>query len=330
MFLAGDVGGTKTAIALFEERENKLHITREMVVHSAEYASLEEAVGKFLSATPQHEIRAACFGVPGIVMDGRCHATNLPWVVDERELARKIGGCAVKLINDLEATALGMLELPRDQFETIQAGATEARVGNVGVIAAGTGLGEAVLHWTGARFEPLACEAGHADFAPRTELEIELLRYLKGMLGGHVSYERVISGPGIHNIYQFLRDYGFAPEAAWVADELRASADPSAVISELGTANKDRLCRMTIETFSTIYGAEAGNLALRCLAIGGIYLGGGIAPKIKSVLMDGSFMQGFLDKGRLRQFLEQVPVFIAMNERAALLGAARCATRLMA
>ncbi len=327
MFLAGDIGGTKTLIAAFDGDEQRLSVVREQEFHSAQHSSLAEIVANFLRSGPRLELSAACFGVAGMVVGGRCRTTNLPWELDAAELARAAGLPKVKLLNDLEAMALGMLCLRPAEFECVNETGPAPKAGNLAVIAAGTGLGEAVLYWDGQHYRPIASEGGHADFAPRTELEIELLRYLRGMFGEHVSYERVLSGPGIHNIYRFLRDGGYAPEPRWLAAGLKQSADPSALISHTGLAGKDELCRQTLELFATLYGAEAGNLALRCLATH-VYLGGGIAPKLKGVLADGSFMRGFLGKGRLAALLKGVAVRLSLNQRAALLGAAHCAARL--
>jgi glucokinase len=327
MFLAGDIGGTKTLLAVFDGDERGLSAIREQEFHSARYSSLAEIVAEFLRFAPELKLRAACFGVAGMVVGNKCHATNLPWEIDGDELERRAGLPKVKLLNDLEAMALGMLLLKPEEFEWLSGIAKVPKAGNRAVIAAGTGLGEAMLYWDGQRYRPIASEGGHADFAPRTALEIDLLRYLRGMFGEHVSYERVLSGPGIHNIYRFLRDSGYAAESPWLGEELKQSADPSALISHAGVAGKDELCRQALELFSTLYGAEAGNLALRCLATQ-VYLGGGIAPKLKAVLNSGSFMRGFLEKGRLAGFLGNVAVSLSLNERAALLGAAHYASQL--
>jgi glucokinase len=328
MFLAGDIGGTKTLIAAFDGKEDGLTVVREQEFHSAQYASLAEIVCEFIRSAPHLDLSAACFGVAGMVVDGRCQTTNLPWEVDASKLAEAARLPKVKLLNDLEATALGVLQLKPSEFERLSENAQAAPGGNIAVIAAGTGLGEALLCWDGHDYRALASEGGHADFAPRTEIETELLRYLRNMFPEHVSYERVLSGPGIHNIYCFLRDRGYGSEPQWLAQSLKHSADPSALISETALAGKDELCRRTLELFATLYGAEAGNLALRCLATGGVYIGGGIGPKIKAVLANGSFMRGFLAKGRLSEFLKGVPVFLSLNPRAALLGAAHHAARL--
>jgi len=258
-------------------------------------------------------------------VDGRCVTTNLPWEVDEANLARAIPAPRVRLLNDLEAAAYGVLTLPPDKLESLQAG--KARKGNMVLIAAGTGLGEAILVWDGARHRVIASEGGHADFAPRTDLEIDLLRFLQKEFG-HVSYERVLSGPGLYNIYRFLRDTGHAPEPQWLSDRLR-SGDPSAVVSEVGLAAGHPLCTTALELFVSIYGAEAGNLALKALAVGGVFVGGGIAPKIIAKLADGSFLAAFCDKGRYRDLMGSIPVHLVLDPRAPLLGAAHVARELL-
>ncbi|MEK6529316.1 MAG: glucokinase, partial [candidate division NC10 bacterium] len=232
LLLAGDVGGTKTALALFEARARGPRLVREAVFPSGEFESLEAVVRRFLGEGPSVRIAAACFGVAGPVVEGRCVTTNLPWHVAEKSLARAIPAPRVKLLNDLEAAAHGVLILPPRALMPLQAG--RARKGNKVLIAAGTGLGEAILVWDGARHRVLASEGGHADFAPRNDLEMDLLRFLQKEFG-HVSYERVLSGPGLYNIYRFLRDTGVAPEPQWLGDRLR-SGDPSGVVSEVGLA----------------------------------------------------------------------------------------------
>ena len=326
MILAGDIGGTKTLLALFDDAGGALQLLRDATFASQEAASLEAILTRFLDAAGAPP-RAACFGVPGVVIDGRCETTNLPWHLDERALAAHTGAPRVKLLNDLEAAAYGMLHLEPHELAALNEGQTPRRHGNIAVIAAGTGLGEAILIWDGTRYIPVASEGGHADFAPRTDQELELQRYLRGKFGGHVSYERVLTGPGIHNIYTFLRDTGYAPESPWLAERL-ASGDPSATIAETGLTRRDPLCIATLDLFTSAYGAEAGNMALRCLAIGGVFIGGGIAPKLLPALRNGGFMQAFTAKGRFADLLQGIPVHVALNPRAPLLGAAHYATHL--
>jgi glucokinase len=324
MILAGDVGGTKAALAFFDERGGGLTLICEATLPSHEFPSLEAVVARLLSTGPAERIAAACFGVPGPVVDGRCVTTNLPWEVEEGSLARAIGVSRVKLVNDLEAAGYGMLTLPATEMATLQAG--NPRPGHRVLIAAGTGLGEAILVWDGRRHTVMASEGGHADFAPRDEREIELLRFL-AREWSHVSYERVLSGPGLHNIYRFLVESGSKSTPAWLEAKLSAG-DPSAVISEVALASGDPVCVEALDLFASIYGAEAGNLALKALAVGGVYVGGGIAPKIRPKLEDGRFVAAFRDKGRFASLMAGIPVALALDPRAPLWGAARIAREL--
>lgn len=321
MILAGDIGGTKTVIGLFKETDARLQTVREETFPSHRYGGLEAILDQFLGRTSRPSLRAACFGVAGPVVEGKSKATNLPWELDERTLAGALQVSWVKLLNDLEAAAYGMLHLTPTDLYVLQPGLP--RRGNTAVIAAGTGLGEAILYWDGAHYHPMATEGGHADFAPRSDLEIELLRYLEREFG-HVSYERLLSGPGLFNIYRFLRDSNFAPEPEWLQKRI-AEGDPGTVISEVGLAGEDPLCTKALELFCAVYGAEAGNLALKALAIGGVYVGGGIAPKILPKLQDGTFTSAFTDKGRFAEFLRSIEVKVALNPRAPLIGAAHYA-----
>jgi glucokinase len=325
MILAGDIGGTKTVLALFEPAPAGLQEVRNAVFHSGDYGSFDDIINAFLGAETG-ALRGACFGVAGPVIDGRAQITNLPWVLEEAALAGLTKAPRAKLLNDLEATAYGVLFLHDDECAVLNAGAAPRHMGNIAVIAAGTGLGEAMLFSDGTHYHPIASEGGHADFAPRTDEEIALLQYLRAKLAGHVSYERVLSGPGFHNIYSFLRDTHYAAEPAWLADRLTGS-DPSATIAEIGLAGSEPLCVKTLELFSGIYGAEAGNLALKCLALGGVFVAGGIAPKILPILQNGSFLRAFTDKGRFATLTKGLTVKVALNPRAALLGAAHFALR---
>jgi glucokinase len=325
MILAGDVGGTKVHLALYSFDGGRLKAVRERKFPAHEFASLDAAVNAFLSAEEvnggqREEIVAACFGCPGPVRDGRLKLTNLAWILDARELARLLGIEHVLLINDLEANGYGIPELAPESVVALQEG-DAAAVGNRGLIAAGTGLGEALLIWDGTRHRPIASEGGHCDFAARTEREIALLEYLRRKLGGRVSWERVVSGLGIQNIYGFLRDVEKIDEPAWLREQM-AEEDPNAVIGRCAEDGSSELCRETMQTFAAAYGAEAGNIALKVLATGGIYLGGGIAPKILKTLAGGGFMRAFMDKGRLSPLLESIPVRVILDESCALLGAA--------
>jgi glucokinase len=324
VILAGDVGGTKTALALFERRDDALVLAREAALPSREFPTFEDVVARFLADPPRPAIEAACFGVAGPVVDGRSVTTNLPWHLDEAALEASIPAPRVRLLNDVEATGYGVLTLPPAALEPLQRGA--ARQGNMALIAAGTGLGEALLIWDGQRHLVVASEGGHADFAPRTDLEMELLRSLRKEVG-RVSYERVLSGPGLFNIYRFLRDTGGAPEPSWLSAQLERG-DPSAVVSEIGLARGHPLCVQALDVFASIYGAEAGNLALTALAVGGVFVGGGIAPKIRAKLADGTFATAFNDKGRFAELMASIPVWLVLEPRAALLGAAEVARTL--
>ena len=324
--IAGDLGGTKTLLALYREHHDRFALLREATFASREHATFEEILDAFLAQGPKETIDAACFDVAGPVAEGRVQTTNLPWLLDERDLASKLGTPRVKLLNDLEATAFGMLHLPAADLACLHPGRTPARQGHIAVIAAGTGLGEAYLFFDGKQHHPVASEGGHADFAARTDLEIGLLQHLRAKLGGHVSYERVLSGPGLFAIYEFLRDERFAPEPDWLAAAL-AAGDPSAAVSRAALERNDPLSVKALDMFCELYGAEAGNMALRCLTVGGVYLGGGIGPKILPALQK-SFVRGYLDKGRFAKLVGEIPVHVALEPRTALLGAAHFAVRL--
>lgn len=319
--LAGDVGGTKVALGLFETEGGSLRQVRDAQFPSQRYESLEAVLAEFLGSGDRPRLGAACFAVAGAVIGGRAEITNLPWVIEEAALARATGVPRVALLNDLQATAYGMLYLSAGEVAVLQPAEEPSRRGNIAVIAAGTGLGEAMLYWDGKRYHPVASEGGHADFAPRTDLEIELLRHLRATLKGRVSYERVLSGPGIVNLYSFLRDTGRAPEPDWLKERLE-SGDKAAVISEVGLEGRERLCAGTLDLFAAIYGAEAGNGALRCVALSGVFVCGGIAPKILPALERGGFMESFRDKGRFSDFMRRVEVRVALDPEAPLRGAA--------
>ena len=324
MILAGDIGGTKTVCALFDKTDGGLRLVRDGTFPSQGHASLEEILAKFLDAAAP-PLSAGCFGVAGAVIEGKCKTTNLPWELDEVQLAHSIKAPRVKLLNDLEAAAYGMLHLHEDELCPLNPDALPRRKGNVAVIAAGTGLGEAMLYWDGQNHHPLASEGGHADFAPRTDEEIALLRWLQAKFG-HVSYERILSGPGFHNVFSFLRESGRYPESAALKEALAAGGDPNIAITKMGVTGEDALCTATVDLFCSIYGAEAGNLALKCVAVGGVFIGGGIAPKLgAAVLRKGHFLDGFTNKGRFSSLLKSLDVNVALNPRAPLIGAAHYA-----
>jgi len=321
--LVGDIGGTNTRLAIIELVKGRYHFLAEQTFPSREEPSLESALRKFL-ANSVHPITGAAFGVAGPVRHGRSEATNLPWVTDSQELARKLGLPRVGLINDWEAGAYGIDTLEPKDFEVLNPGASDAS-GNRAVIAAGTGLGEVGLFWDDREYRPFASEGGHVDFAPRNHLEMGLLDYL---LKRHprVSAERVICGQGLFTIYQFLTDSGPEEEPKWLADQLRQK-DPPAVITENALAGKSSLCTQALDLFVSLYGAEAGNMALKVMATGGVYLGGGIAPKIVAKLREQVFMNAFTGKGRMKPLLQAIPVRVILNPKVALLGAARYASR---
>ncbi len=258
---------------------------------------------------------------PGPVRDGRLRLTNLPWTLDSRELVLSLGIGHVFLINDLEANGYGIAELTSDQIHTLSEG-DPSQIGNRALIAAGTGLGEGLLIWNGHMHVPYPSEGGHADFSPRNEDEIDLLRFLKQKYNGRISWERVVSGMGMTSIYEFLREVRGLEEPAWLAEQIAAAGDPNSVITEMGLAARSEICEKTLDMFVSAYGAEAGNLALKVLSVGGLYIGGGIGPRILEKLKDGTFLKAFTDKGRLSQLLINMPVRVILESRAAVLGAA--------
>ncbi len=321
MFLAGDIGGTKTVLALYTQRGGELVCESEVSVPSREHAHFEDIIDDFLGVD-RPVLRGAAFGVAGPVVDGRCQTTNLPWVLDETDLASRIG-CPVKLLNDLEAAAIGMLQLPPEQRVALSV-ARRGKDGMTAVIAAGTGLGEALLFWDGLRYHVQPTEGGHCDFAPNHAEEDALLAYLRDRLG-HVSVERVLSGPGLFNIWCFLRDSGRGVMDVATRMAIENADDPSAEIACRALEGSDASCEHAMTMFCRIYGAEAGNLALKCLSSAGVLVGGGIAPKILPFMQRGVFMEGFLAKGRFRDLLARMPVEVVLEPRAPLIGAAHIA-----
>jgi glucokinase len=320
MILAGDIGGTNARLAYFQAQNGRLELMSERVFPSREFSEFGEIVSKFLQGS---DLRpdVACFGIAGPVHNGRVETSNLPWVIEQSLLAKQLRLPATLLINDLEANAWGVGALsPQDLVALNQVGPA---VGNQAVIAPGTGLGEAGLYWNGSQHEVFSSEGGHVDFAPQGELQIELLRFLEGRFG-HVSYERVLSGPGLVNVYEFLHGKNSGDEPASFAEKL-GHGDAAAAISKAALDGTNRLAEQALDLWVSVYGAEAGNLALKAMATGGIFLGGGISPKILPKLTGPIFLQAFHDKGRLRPLLEGIPVWVITNDKAALLGAARCA-----
>lgn len=317
--LAGDVGGTKTILALFEIEGDDVKCLKKEQFSSTNYQTFTELLAAFLADADCSQIAAVCIGVAGVIADGRCETTNLPWVLSSKEIGERVNTQNVWLLNDLEATAWGLLDLPEHNFVELNPDA-QRQQGNIAVIAAGTGLGEAIIAWDGAEYHIIASEGGHADFSPTNEREIALLRYLLEKYPEHISCERLISGEGLVNIYQFLKHINCAqtnPET----EQQMTERDPAAVIGEAGVAGSDALCVEALNLFCRLYGAESGNLALKCLPYGGVYLAGGIGAKILPVLQQGEFMQGFLAKGRCRAVLQKISVKVCTNPEVALLGA---------
>ncbi|MGZ3420707.1 MAG: glucokinase [Polyangiales bacterium] len=319
--LIGDVGGTKTILRLIGDSGETLANER---FDSKAFGDLNAIVQLFLEKWKGEPPKHAAFGIAGPVVDGVCKTTNLPWHVDEKAIAQRASLTSARLLNDFESTAWGVLTLPAQSIATLQVGEKKPH-GAIAVIGAGTGLGEAMLVWNTAsqEYQVVASEGGHADYAPRDETEIELLRWLKQKFG-RVSWERVVSGTGLANIYQFLRESGAAPESAAVRKELdagRTQNDWGPVIGKHASAGDDVLSVRAVDLFVTSYGAEAGNLALKALATGGVYVTGGIAPKTLKKLQDGSFMRAFRDKGRLGSVVDKIPVHVVLDPEVALLGA---------
>jgi glucokinase len=321
MLLAGDIGGTKTNLAVFSAQAGPRAPLAEATFSSARYPSLDVLVREFLSPVDV-KVEQASFGVAGPVVAGRATITNLPWVIDETQLQAALNLSFVRLLNDLEAIAHAVPFLESDDLYTLNEG-QPAPEGTIAVIAPGTGLGEAFLTWDGSRYRPHASEGGHTDFAPNNPLEADLLHYLQRRFE-HVSYERVCSGVGLPNIYAFLKDSGYADEPAWLAEELAAADDPTPIIANaaLNGERPCQLCVATLDTFVSVLGAEAGNLALKVLASGAVYLGGGIPRRILPALKHERFMGAFRRKGRLSDLLARIPVHVILNPKVALLGAA--------
>ena len=321
MLLAGDIGGTKTNLGIYSPEKGAREPLFESTFPSPKYSSLETLTREFLN-TADVTVDSASFGVAGPVIKGQAKTTNLPWLIDEVQLRKTLHLKSVRLLNDLEAIAYGVTTLGQKDLHTLNKGVALLG-GTLAVIAPGTGLGEAFLTWNLTRYQAHASEGGHADFAPTNPLEIDLLHYLRDRFG-HVSYERICSGQGLPNIYGFLKDRGYAVEQDWLADQLKAVDDPTPVIvnASLDREKPCELCIATLRIFVSVLGAEAGNLALKVLATGGVYLGGGIPPRIIPALEDKEFMESFTGKGRFSELLARMPVHVIMNPKIALIGAA--------
>ncbi|MDD1609891.1 MAG: glucokinase [Methylococcaceae bacterium] len=318
MILAGDIGGTKTVLSLLTRDSNgSLICLQEQSYPSQQFSEFDTILTTFLPIDAS--ITSACFGVAGPVVNQRCQTTNLPWLLDTNALQKKLNTPKVKLLNDLEAMALGMLYLPKSDLIELNPHA-EIQQGNIAVIAAGTGLGEAILYWDGNKHYPMATEGGHSDFAAQNVQQDKLLAYLRKIYPEHVSYERVVSGIGFSHLYDFLYEQGVAPSCTDVP-ELNSGIDRNAVVSQLGVANTDALCAEAVRLFVELYGAETGNLALKSLATGGVFIGGGIGAKILPAMQNGHFIQAFKAKGRFSPLLDKISVKLSLNPRTPLIGA---------
>src|SRR6266567_1569509 len=310
MILAGEIGATRIRLAAFETEGNKLQRVVEKIYMSQEHRGLPDIIAHFIR-TEGIPVQSACFGAAGPVRGGRSRISNLPWIIDSRELAEQLKLNSVGLINDLEAYAYGIDALESKDFVALSEGSEDAE-GNRAVISARTGLGVAGLYWDGYRHHPFACEGGHTDFAPRNDLEADLAQYLRKKYD-HVSCERILSGPGIKNIYDFLRDARKAEEPTWLQKQMSAAPDQPALISQLALEKKAAICDQALNIFVGVYGSETGNCALNFLATGGIFVGGSIAAKIVPRMQDPVFMKAFLNKGRMRTLLADMPVKIVLN-----------------
>jgi glucokinase len=320
VILAGDIGATRTRLAAFQTEGNRLNCVVQKIYPSQEHNGLLEVLREFIR-TEGIPVHSACFGVAGPVRGGRSKISNLPWTIDCKELAMQLKLNSVGLLNDLEAYAYGIDALESKDFVTLSEGLEDAE-GNRAVISAKTGLGMAGLYWDGFRHHPFACEGGHADFASRNELQAELSSYLQKKFG-HVSCERVLSGPGIRNIYDFLRDTKKAEEPLSLRDQLRDARDVSALIAQLALAGNTPICEETMEIFVGVLGAETGNCALRYMTTGGIFIAGVIAAKNVEKLKNAAFLQAFLDKGRMSSLLKDMPIRVVLNDDCGLIGSAR-------
>ena len=323
MLLAGDVGGTKTTLAVFSAEDGPRKPLAQETFRSKDYSGLDIIARAFLSHI-EVEVERAVFGVAGPVINNRVEVTNLPWVIDAAGLEQQLGISPVLLLNDLASMANGVPQLQPGELHTLKEGKRDPR-GAVAVVAPGTGLGEGFLTWDqdDGRYRPHASEGGHTDFGPLTPRQMQLLRYLWPRFE-HVGYEHLCSGIGIPNIYAFFRDGGYAEEPNWLAEKLAEADDPTPVIVKGALDDKQscELCRTTLDTFVSILGAEAGNLALKVMATGGVYLGGGIPPRILPVLEQGSFLEAFHRKGRHSDLVKRIPVHVVLYKDVALLGVA--------
>jgi glucokinase len=317
--LAGDVGGTKTALAIIDSELGPRNFLEKAIYPSADYPSLDALVAKFLKGK-KWQLARASIDVAGPVVNGRCQTTNLPWVIEEKSLSKELG-IPVRLVNDLDAIAYAIPLLEAGDLETLNPG-VPVKHGALAVVAPGTGLGEAFLEWNGTDYRPYPSEGGHTDFAPSGQMQLKLLIYLMDRFG-HVSYERICSGIGLPNLYAFFKDNGICSEPDWLREQIAAAPDPAPVISQAALDDKAEIAVATLDLFVSILGSEAGNLALKVLATGGIYLGGGIPPRIMPFLKKAEFFHSVQNKGRFSSLLVNIPIHIILNPEAALIGAAR-------
>jgi glucokinase len=321
VLLVGDIGGTHARLSLLTAQGRSV---RHEVFDSRKYPSLEAVVRGLLGKSPPR-VTAAAFGIAGPVVNGRCTATNLPWVVDARSLSRKLGLRRVTLLNDLVALSLGALGVSRAKLHVMGgAGAPKKKGANVAVIAAGTGLGEAILVWDGSRFVPTATEGGHSDLSARDDLEVDLFQFLRARFG-HVSWERVLSGDGLGHCYDFFRRAKNIAESTDNASAIDAASDRNAKIAQLGMTRQSDAASRAVDLFASMYGAEAGNLALKSLAVGGVFVCGNIASSMLPVLDRGGFHRAFVDKGRFSPLMERIPIAVVLDSDVGLAGAVRVA-----
>lgn len=318
-YLAGDIGGTKTRLALFSHEGGACEALEKESFLSQDHDSLEAILRVYLQDKP-YQISGASFGIAGPIIGDKARVTNLSWVVDKDSLQGYLDGVEVHLLNDLHAISSAVPNLQSGDIEELIPGETMAH-GAIGVIAPGTGLGEGFLIWDGERYQPHPSEGGHTSFGPETSLQLELLNYMDKIYN-HVSYERVCSGLGIANLYAFLRNVKGLEEPEWLHEQLQETAEPTPIIAEVALEGKAEICVQTMDLFVSILGSEAGNLALTLLATGGIYLGGGIPRRIMPLLRGETFKQGFLDKGRFADMLTRVPVYVITHPHAGVFGAA--------
>jgi glucokinase len=320
LILAGDIGGTNSRLAFFDVKNGKFELISSKIFPSRDYSGFDEIVKEYVNTSGAHPT-SACFGIPGPVTNGRVEVSNLPWIIEAKRLADELKIRKAILLNDLEAAGWGIGAVAPDRLVSLNQGGSIP--GNQVLVSPGTGLGEGAIYWDGKRHHVFGSEGGHCDFAPLNDIQIEMLNYLCKRFD-HVSYERVLSGPGLVNIFEFLRDTGKGKPPDWLVAEM-VESDAARAISEAGMTGKCPMCEQALEIFVSIFGAEAGNCALKMKAVGGVFLGGGIAPKILPKLATSNFLQAFLEKGRLRRLMEIIPIKVVIDDKLGLLGAARCA-----